>query len=175
MFFIYIIIFLLICLAVLLNIFLFYRILGSIFGAPYAGSSKKHIKIMIDLAGIKKGQTVVDLGSGDGRVLIAAAKMHQDVKLIGFEIDIFLYLLSKRKIKRSGLDQRIKIYRKNYWRENINYADAVFLFLIPYQMGRMENKLKKELKPGAKIISNGFKFKKLVPIESVNSIYLYKF
>ncbi len=154
-------------------VFMFYRTYGMISGAPYAGTKKIRVAKMIELADLQKGQKVVDLGSGDGRILIAAARAAK-VECIGYELDLLMCLWSKFKVKRAGLSDRIKIHRQSYWPADLAKFDTVFLYLIPYKMKRMEKKLQRELRSGVKVISHGFKFPNWQPEKKEDSILVYK-
>lgn len=160
-------------LALFLIYFCFFKILASVKGAPYAGTNMNKVREMIKMAKIKSSDKIVDLGSGDGRILIEAAERNVGKKFTGFEIDPFLYLTSKRKIKKFGLENRIKIIKGDYFKENLSEFTVIFLFLIPYQMNRLEEKLKKEIKAGAKIISYGYKFNNWGYRSKKENIYLY--
>lgn len=155
-------------------VFCFYRILASIKGAPYAGSSLDIIGKMIDISGITIGNKVVDLGSGDGRILIELRKRYSNIKSVGYEIDPFLAWYAKYKIRKLGYEKFIKIENENYWHKDLSKFDVIFLFLIPYQMSRMERKLRAEVKKGAKVISYGYQFKKWKFQEKFENIYLYQ-
>jgi len=111
---------------------------------------------MIELAKIKKGDKVCDLGSGDGRLVIMAAK--KGAKAVGFEINPFLVLISWLKILLAGVRKNAQVQWRNFWWQDVSEADIVLLYLITHQMEKMEKKLKKELKPGARVISYIFKF-----------------
>ncbi|MBU1178263.1 class I SAM-dependent methyltransferase [Patescibacteria group bacterium] len=152
---------------------MFYRTYAMISGAPYAGTKKVRVNKMIELANLQDGQRVVDLGSGDGRILIAAARA-ADIEGIGYELDLFLYLWSKIKVKKAGLGDKIKIYRQSYWSVNMRDFDTVFIFLIPYKMKRMEKKLQRELRPGVKVVSHGFSFPNWQPVIKEARILVYQ-
>jgi len=137
-------------------IFIFFLILSFFTGAPYIVMRKKEAKRMIELAEIKKGERVYDLGSGDGRLVIMAAK--KGAKAIGFEINPFLVLISWVKILLAGVRKNAVVKWRNFWRQNVSDADVVLLYLITQHMARMEKKLLRELKPGARVISHTFKF-----------------
>jgi len=137
-------------------IFIFFLILSFFTGAPYIVMRKKEAKRMIELAEIKKGERVYDLGSGDGRLVIMAAK--KGAKAIGFEINPFLVLISWVKILLAGVRKNAVVKWRNFWRQDISDADVILLYLITQYMKRMEKKLLKELKPGARVISYTFKF-----------------
>ncbi len=123
-------------------------------GAPYVKSQKEKVEIMMCLADLKPSDLVADLGSGDGFFTIEAAR--RGAKAIGYEINPFLVWWSRHKIKSLGLAERAKICRKNFWSANLSGATVVMFYGITGMMGRLEKKLEKELRPGTRIISNGF-------------------
>jgi precorrin-6B methylase 2 len=134
------------------------------------------VRKMVDMTGIRKGDVAYDLGSGDARILIEAARRYKDVKLIGVEINPFVALISKISIKFLGLEDRIKIRMENFFRTNLRDADVIFVFLLQGTNYRLEKKLKKELKKGSRIVSHIWKFKdlKLLKADEKLKVYLYK-
>ena len=161
----------LIVLAVIFLIFIIW-IATSFFGAPFQPSSNKELQQMIEILNVKKGQKIADLGSGDGKVVIEFAKKGAEVH--GFEINPFLVWLSRRKIKKLGLEKKAFIHRKNFWKQDFSDFDIVTLFQIYYVMHGLENKLKEELRKGAKIISNTWRFPHWKSEKQIGKIYLYK-
>ncbi|MBL7158848.1 50S ribosomal protein L11 methyltransferase [Candidatus Microgenomates bacterium] len=135
---------------------IFFLILSFFTGAPYIVMRKKEAKKMTELAKIKKGERVYDLGSGDGRLVIMAAK--KGARAIGYEINPFLVLISWVRILLARVRKNAQIKWRNFWGQDISDADVVLLYLITQHMERMEKKLLKELKPGARVISYTFKF-----------------
>ena len=129
---------------------------STFFGAPFVPMDKRRAEEMMRVAGIKSGEKVVDLGSGDGRVLIAAAKA--GAKAEGWEINPFLWLWSKWNIQRAGVAKDVIVHLGSYWSVNFSDSDVVALFLIHTQMPRMEKKLRQELRPGARVVSFAFQF-----------------
>ena len=85
------------------------------------------------------------MGSGDGTALITAAKEF-GAKGIGIEIDPLRYWISKIRIQRNGLSKKIKVLRKNFFKQNIRDADVVFVYLVPKTLEKLLPKFKKELK-----------------------------
>jgi len=141
------------------------------FGAPFEPMPKSKIEEAIKLAGLKKGSKVVDLGSGKGDVVIELAKA--GINAYGYEINPFLFLYSWLRIKKLKL-KNAKIKLANFWNQDLSCYDAVILFQIGYIMARLEKKLKKELKEGAKVISYYWKFPNWKPIKSKGRLYLYR-
>lgn len=137
-------------------LFIFFLCLAFFTGAPFVMIKKRHAERMIELAKIKKGEKVYDLGSGDGRLVILAAK--KGAQAIGFEINPFLVLISWVRIFLSGVRKNAQVKWRNFWWQDVSDADVVLLYLITQHMERMEEKLKKELKPKARVISYIFRF-----------------
>ena len=141
-------------------------------GAIYVPSSNKAIETIITLSEVKKGDRVADLGSGDGRIVIEFAK--KGAKAIGFEINPLLVLISRINIKKNRLEGNAVIYWKSYWGTDLSKFNIVTVFGIDYIMKRLKKKLKKELKPGSKLLINIFPFPNWEYIHKENGVYLYK-
>ena len=144
-----------------------------IFGGPYAPVAENRIKTMIKLLKLKKGDKMVDLGSGDGRIVIAFAKLGVDS--YGYEINPVLVAWSRFKIRQLGLEKLAHIYFSDYWQQNFSKFKAVTLFTSPLVVGRVGRKMKRELKSGSMLVSNSFKFPGMKHVKEENRVYLYKF
>lgn len=153
LFFILLVLILLIILVLVLSIFFVFPFLT---GAPYEGTKKKALEKMIKFTNPKKGDKIAELGSGDGRIVIALAKKCPKAEVHGFEINPFLVWISKRKIKKQGL-KNAKIYWKNFWNVNLGNYNKIALFQFKTIMNKLSKKFNKELKPKAKIISHYWK------------------
>jgi len=145
---------------------------GFIFGAPFEPSNNQALRKMIEFSKVKKGDKVAELGSGNGKIAIAFAKKGAIVH--GFEINPFLVLLSRRKIRNLGLESRVKIYWKNFWKQDLSKFDIITVFQIGNFMPKLERKLKKELTKGTRIVSNTWKFPNWRPKKVENDVYLYE-
>ncbi len=149
-----------IILVIVIKLFLFVAIfflIPFLFGAPYDITRKESLKHIVTLTNPKKKDKIAELGSGDGRVCIELAKKNKGAEIHGFEINPFLVWHSRRKIKKLGLQNQIKIYRKNFWRISFKNYNKIVLFQFKSIMKRMENKINKELKPKSHIISHNWK------------------
>ncbi|OQX51455.1 hypothetical protein B5M47_00425 [candidate division CPR3 bacterium 4484_211] len=148
----------------------FLLIYSMLFGAPYAPSQKGVIEKMIKLGEIKQGTKVVDLGSGDGRLLIAVTRLGAEAH--GYEINPFLFCWSKIRIKRARTKKAL-VHLKDFWRVNLSNYDVVFLFGTPLIMGRLEKKLQKELPHNARVVSNYFQFPNWPLSKKLGKVYCY--
>lgn len=125
-------------------------------GAVYFPTSETSVQTMLRLANIKRGEKVVDLGSGDGRVLLAFARAGAEAH--GYEINPILVWRSRKAIREAGLQGKIFVHWKSFWRADLSSFDVVILYGIPYIMKKLEVKLGKELKTGTRVLSNIYRF-----------------
>ncbi len=130
--------------------------------APWVPTFKSDTKRFLRLADIKPGQKVYDLGCGDGRLVVAAAKAGGQA--VGFEISLLPYLAAKWRIWRSPFRKQCQIKLKDFWKADLNEADVVYFFLMPKVFTKMKAKLEKELKPGAKVVIYTWPMEGWVPL-----------
>ena len=155
-------------------------------GAPWIPTKKKDLDRLINLADIHEGDTIYELGSGDGRILFEIAKRYK-VNAVGVEISLLPFIYSKIKlllmntIFAQKMKGKVKIMYKDMFQQNLKLADIVICFLLPKSINELEEKFTKELKKDAKVISYVFPLK-LRKAEAVNkpektsiSIFLYRF
>ncbi len=110
------------------------------------------VRRILSLAKVKPGEVVIDLGCGDGRIVIAAAREF-GARSLGVEIDPFRALWGKAWIRLAGLSDRARIAWGDMYKFNISQADVVVLFLSSKANEKLGRKLATELKPGARIVS----------------------
>lgn len=153
---------------------LFFFCVAFITGAPYVPSSRQASRKMIELAHIKRGDRIYDLGSGDGKLLFLAAQ--QGAVATGYEINPYLVLFTKIRTYFSPYRKNIHVHWKNFWHADIGDADAVFVYLIAWKMERLETLLRQRLKPGTRVISNSFIFPHLDQVgnDAVSHVYAFK-
>lgn len=140
---------------------------------PYVPSTMSRVVTMVQLASVRPGDRVADLGCGDGRVLIEMVKAGATVAH-GFEIDEERAALSKLNVSREHLDQFVTIFNQSFWGVDLSQYDTITLYGITSIMEKLEKKLKAELKPGAKVVSNVFTFPNWQPSLRDGQVYLYK-
>jgi len=162
----------LIPLAVLSIILSYFFIIPFFFGAPYEPSRGKSLKSIVKFTAPKSGDKIAELGSGDGRICIALAKRGADV--FGFEINPFLVWSSRRKIKKLGLQNKIKIYWKNFFKENLSKHNKIVMFQFNTITNKLSKKFKKELKPGSIIVSHWWKLPNWKIKKQEGRVYFYE-
>src|SRR3990167_10763153 len=138
---------------------------------PYAPSTDERLNVMLELAETAPNQTMVDLGSGDGKVVIAFAK--KGIQTRGIEIDPVLVEKSLENIAQENLNGLVVIVNKSFWDVDLSDVDIVTIYGITSVMPRLEKKLRKELKPGAKVVANYFTFPNWKPEKEKANVYLY--
>lgn len=146
-------------------------------GAPFVPSYRKIrreiLEPVFELAQKAPGRKFVDIGSGDGRVVMEFAQQGFDAT--GIEINPFLVWWSKVKIKNQKLNlKNIRIIRMNFWNFDFSGFDVVYIFQLNRVNALLTDKLKKELKPGAIIISAGFPFFDFELITKQGPFWVYK-
>jgi len=144
-------------------------------GAPWVPTSRQVICRMLEMAELKPGEVVYDLGCGDGRVLITAARRY-GARAVGVEVDPSRYLWTVLAVTLRGLWSRVKIIRGDLFSVDLGEADVVFTFLLQDTNERLKEKLRRELRPGTRIVSNIFTFSGL-PLDTTDEelhLYLYR-
>ena len=141
-------------------------------GAIYDPSSSEETRQIAELADVRAGEKAADLGSGDGRVVIALALKGAEAH--GYEINPVLVAISRRKIRELGLAGRAFIHWGSFWRRNLSRYSLITVFQVGFVMARLESKLRREMAPGARIVSHYWRFPGLRPERSSGAIYRYR-
>jgi hypothetical protein len=149
-----------------------FYILPLFFGAPYEGTADKKIKDIIKLSGAKKEDIIADLGSGDGRIIIAFGK--KGIEAHGYEINPILVLFTKHRIKKLKLKNTF-VHWKSFWKSDFGKYDIITMFQYKTLMKGLENKINKDAKRKIKVISYHWKFPDMKIKKSIGDVYLYEF
>lgn len=131
---------------------------------PFVSSSRKHFHTAMEAVGLKPGETVFDLGCGKAHLLIHAAK-NFGAKGVGYEMALWPYLWAKFNIWISRAD--VTVHMSDFYKADISKADVVYCYLFPEVMDRLAPKFARELKPGARVASYGFKISHVEPAKTV--------
>ena len=161
-------------LAIVLALFaaVFFYLLPVARGAVYAASPPDKVQLIAELSGAGPADRAADLGSGDGRIVMALARRGAEAH--GFEINPLLVLLSRRAVARAGLEGRAFIHWSSFWRADLSAFDVVTLFQGSFVMRRLEAKVRRELHPGARVISDYWAFPSLPADRRVGTVYRYR-
>jgi len=137
---------------------------------------------MLALASVAPAETVFDLGSGDGRMVVAAARDFR-AKAVGVEIRRRLVRESRRRARETGVSDRVSIRRRNFKKISLRKADVLALYLSSYTLNLLAPKFLKELKSGVRIVSFDYEIPSWTPTrvlevtpkgwKKAHPIYLY--
>lgn len=171
-------------------IFLMFMLLSSMYsnvkGAPYVPNSSKVMKKALEFASINPGDTLIDLGSGDGKALFYSTKNIGVKSAIGYELSPYPYILSNIKKKLFYSKYNVEIVKGNMLNSDLTGGTLVYLYLFPQLMEKIEVKSKEfiEKDPKNRVVSCVFKFKNLKPYKTMKikhptfmkevNIYLYQ-
>jgi predicted RNA methylase len=152
--------------------------------APYYPTPETIVEKMLQLGGLKAGEKMFDLGSGDGRIVIVAAqKFHAEA--VGIELDKDLCKQSTARILKLGLEKNARIVNGDLLKQNYSSADLVTVYLLPDAVNnKVQPLLDKQLKKGARIVAKDFDFRNWTPekVENIaddgegrsHTLYLYR-
>lgn len=124
-------------------------------GAPYVPTPEHVALRMLTLADVTADDVVYDLGSGDGRIVIAAAKEY-GARGVGVEIDSQLVQRARRRAQKAGVADQVTFYHGDLFNTDLRDATVVALYLWPDMNNRLRPKLQRELDPGDRVVSHSF-------------------
>ena len=122
---------------------------------PFVPTPIEVVDRMLELAEVKKGDVVYDLGSGDGRIVIRAAKKYA-VKAVGIEMDSLLLAKARKDAKDAGVSHLVDFRAEDALKADISRATVVTLYMLPWFNEAMKPSFKKFLKPGTRIVAHDF-------------------
>ena len=134
---------------------------------PYVPVPNDIIPKMLELASLKAGETLFDLGSGDGRILIVAARDFH-AKARGFEVRPILAREASKKMRELKIDA--KVLRKNFRKVDLRQADVIALYLSGYTLKTLLPKFRRELKSGTRIVTFDFPIDGWTPKEEIQLV-----
>jgi SAM-dependent methyltransferase len=131
------------------------RAQGPELDTPYVPTPQVVVDRMLDLAQVKRGDMLVDLGSGDGRMVITAAQKY-GARGFGVDIDPRLVKLSNEAAGRAGVADRVKFLQQDLFNTDFHEANVLTLYLLPYVNMALRPKILAELKPGTRVVSHDY-------------------
>ena len=152
-----------------------YILVPPFFGPPSVPTRHERIRKALRLAKLQPNETLYDLGAGDGRVLVIAAKEFE-AQAVGVEIGPVQCVVSWLNAIWNGAKSKVKIEARNFYHTDISNADVVFAYLTSDQAVRLQEKIKRELKSGARVVTISFDFPDWEPVylDRENLIFLYE-
>jgi|WetSurMetagenome_2_1015567.scaffolds.fasta_scaffold221431_2 SAM-dependent methyltransferase len=149
--------------------------------APYVPSPQAVVERMLEAASLKAGETVYDLGCGDGRILITAARVFK-AKGVGIELSVDLARQAQDQVNRMGLQNRVTIVQGDLLTADLHGADVVTLYLLTSSNELLKPLFEKSLRPGARVVSHDFAIRGWTPelVDTVratnrtHTIYVYQ-
>lgn len=141
-------------------------------GAPYLPTLNPNIEAAFQLLELKQGQTLLELGSGDGRILRAAAK--KGIRAVGYELNPLLVVYSR--ISLWHYRKITKVYWGNYWHAKWPKTDAIYVFLLQKYMRKLDKKIVRTYSGhSVKLVSLAFTVPNKKPTKNVKGLYLYTY
>jgi len=140
-------------------------------GAPFLPTLRPQIIAALELADLKPGQRLLELGCGDGRVVAAAAK--QGIDVVGYELNPILAAVAWLRIRRYR--DNAHIIWGNYWQGEWPDADAIFVFLLQKYMKKLDNKIIQYNHKPVKLVSYAFKVPNKKIIKQSAGVFLYEY
>jgi len=160
-------------LAIAAIIFVLYAFLiPPLLGAPFVATNKKTLQQMIELADIKPGERAVDLGSGDGRIVIALAKAGAQAH--GYEINPILVFQSRMAIRRHKLCSQAHIHFRSFRSIDFSKFNIIAIYGLPGIMKHLEGRIQQELPSGGRVVSHTFQFPNWPNEANIEKVYLYR-
>src|SRR5262249_17790825 len=152
--------------------------------APYYPTPETVVQKMLELGGLKAGEKMFDLGSGDGRIVIMAAQRFH-AEAVGIELDKDLCRQSRARIQKLGVDKNAHIINGDLLAQDYSSADLVTVYLLPDSINnKVQPLLDKQLKKGARVVAHDFEFQNWTPekVETIaddgegrsHTLYLYR-
>lgn len=122
---------------------------------PFVPTTERAVEAMLELAKVTRNDVVYDLGCGDGRIVITAAKKY-GARGVGIDINPERIAEARANAKREGVEQLVKFIEQDLFEADIREASVVTLFLLSSVNLKLRPKLLAELKPGTRVVSNTF-------------------
>ncbi|MEK7541256.1 MAG: hypothetical protein AAB533_00155 [Patescibacteria group bacterium] len=140
-------------------------------GSPYAPTRATRIAAVLEYAEARPEELLVDLGSGNGGVLIAAAE--RGIRARGVEINPFWVWYSRRRILRRGLGHLATVVRDDLFTHPFADANIIFMYLVPPAMERLAPRIRREAAPGTRVVVHRFPLPGWTPVKQRDAILLY--
>jgi SAM-dependent methyltransferase len=119
----------------------------------FVASDPKNVERMVAIAALRDGDVVIDLGSGDGRVVIAAAQANPSVRGLGVDIDARLVQQASANARQAGVGDRLEFQHRNAFDADLSRVDVIFMWFFPELMRLLRTKILREARPGTRVVA----------------------
>lgn len=140
-----------------------------IFGAPYVPTLRSNMMAAFDLLALKPGETLIEVGSGDGRMLLEAARRGH--RAVGYELNPILVALSRWRTRKYG--DSVQVVWGNAFAKQWPEAQGVYVFGVAFVMLKLYKKITQEIDHPIKVVSFGFEFADIEKVSTKNGMHLY--
>lgn len=140
-------------------------------GAPYLPTLTPQVRAALELADLQPGETLLELGCGDGKVLIAAAR--QGYRAVGYELNPLLAIVAWLRTRRYR--RLVRVVCANFWTAKWPPTDAIFTFLLPKYMNKLDTIIAQNVQKPVKLVSFAFVIPDRPVTASKDGVYLYRY
>lgn len=140
-------------------------------GPPFVPTLTKQMETALDLLDLKPGQTLLELGSGDGRVMQAAAE--RGLTVVGYELNPFLVIISRIRCRKYR--KQVTVVWDDLWKAKWPQADGIFTFMLQRQMPRLDQRIVTWHERPLRLASFAFHIPDRAPVSKYNGIFLYEY
>jgi precorrin-6B methylase 2 len=142
---------------IFLTLALLWILVPALYGLPSVPTKPDRVRAALRLADLGAGEAFFDLGCGDGRTLVIAAREF-DALATGIEIGPVQCLVSWLNAARNGVRSKVKVKRGNFYAADVRAADVVFVYATSRELGRLQAHLESQLRAGARVVTVGSDF-----------------
>ncbi|MFT3890729.1 MAG: class I SAM-dependent methyltransferase [Anaerolineales bacterium] len=160
---------------ILFIIGLLWVLVPAMYGLPSRPTHPERIRKALQMANLKADELLYDLGSGDGRVLVMAAREF-GAKAVGIEIGPVQRLVSRVAARNSGVSDRVRVEAGDFYKSDVSKADVVFIYATSTEVTKLALHLEKQMKPGSRVVSISADFPEWEPndFDEDKLIFLYQ-
>jgi SAM-dependent methyltransferase len=171
----FLVLFLFVLSIILFLIGLLWMLVPALYGLPSRPTGLNRIRQALKLVNLQPDEVLYDLGSGDGRVLIIAAREFR-ARAVGIEIGPVQRVFSWVKVRRSGIRHKVRIEAGNFYKADLREADVVFVYATSKEVVKLASHLERQMKPGSRLVSISADFPEWEPsvFDERDLIFVYE-
>lgn len=144
-----------------------------LFGAPYLPTLRPQVELALDMLKLEPGQTLLELGCGDGGVVLAAAR--RGLNVVGYELNPLMAAVAWLRTWRYHKNGQVRVVWGNFWRQSWPPAEGIFTFLLQKYTADLDTKIIQYPHKPVKLVSFAFTIEGRKPVRSAQGLYLYQY